>query len=319
MTSLDRLLDSILMVKQLDIHGNFVNPLNAESFNDEYASRQAEQLPDKRKRFECAKAVLEKADRDGGVDVNAYASHSSFLNGIARKVTGLYSSTFDEDLADNLDLQATPLLKSAYKKKDVFYTTPETNIFALAGLPAYDEGTLFDRWFNHQSGLLEKVRLYNQVHRNTLKIDEASWPEMYREMKSYVNNYSERIETVDVDISRDEYLDRIEEFNLEYGDMVSFIVDDDTLWARFEKHPLDIVCKVNQHMEGVSMFRLNDHPVISSIDGSYLDMLSQEEFEGVHTDKKIKDERPCYSFMQRQPLFAKRIIGSYIRNEQMTR
>ncbi len=116
------------------------------------------------------------------------------------------------------------------------------NLFSDGYKTSCFEGTLFQTNYDAQ-GNLETFRIFHQGHRNSLRVTSVNVPGLVDKIKLYVAEFSNEVPEPQFGFTLDRktYLQRVEEFNAEFGDYVRVEIvgggGESRITARFNENP----------------------------------------------------------------------------------
>jgi hypothetical protein len=171
--------------------------------------------------YTMAVELLPIIERGHGITREVYSEHARIINYVARIKLNLLSIYFDNYKEDTNALEPWSELLTRFPDD---YEGTE-NIFRIEGIPEgypREEGILYAREFDEQ-GVLKRLRVYAQVHRNNLFIKSLTGSEMTEAIAMYVRagKPAEPV-ALQIDMQRqNQTLASIQKFNQQYGEVLT--------------------------------------------------------------------------------------------------
>lgn len=230
------------------VKGKYVSPLNVDSVAEEIEASERRKKEGERELYNSLIRVVEAIEKDGGISKATYETHKYAINSLGRDLTDQrwWGSGLTHlcEIEDREGRQATPKQIARFPEDKFFgeHKYYHTNIFDAVHKTSEWEGTLFQTGYG-SDGNLEMFRIFHQGHRNALGIKTVNVPELIDKIKSYVSEFSNEVPETQfgLTLDKDTYLQRIKEFNAEFGDYVRVEIVGEgnkaNLVLRFKENP----------------------------------------------------------------------------------
>jgi len=229
--------------------GKYISPLNAESAGQEL-SRDG-QAKKQKELFTSLAEVKEAIERNDGISEETYERHKYAINSIARDlVDQRWWGNNLSHLCEKEDREGKKATAEQIAKfpDDTDFTEERhghTNIFDQGYERSVFEGTLFETKFD-PNGNLATYKIFHQGHRDALRIRTVNITELVSKIKSFVAEFTEEVPGQQFGFTLDKkaYLQKMAEFNEQFGNFVTLEVIGNNVVAIFNANPQQVAKKL---------------------------------------------------------------------------
>lgn len=237
------------------IKNKCVCPLNADVLAKGFIAVERFKKAKEKELYDSLVEVASVIARDSGISAQTYERHKYAINSLARDLTGqrwwgsALAYLCEREDREGKNASREQIARFFDKKYGEFVSGRHVNIFDEEYKESGFEGTLFQTDYDAR-GNLETFRIFHQGHRNSLKVTQVNIEELIAKIKQYVAEFNSEAAKPQFGLTLDkqQYMDKIREFNTEFGKWVMIetmrSTGEEHVVARFNENPEELANKL---------------------------------------------------------------------------
>lgn len=270
MSKFRQLFDELFVQNMLYQYWTYISPLTSDSLLQAHDRKKEKENKTEKELYNSFMKVKEAISKDGGISQDTYEENKYALNVQARDITkqsrwGASATHLEQE--DRTGRLPTAEQIAKYPQDGKYSWEGHENIFDTHWRRDIFEGTLFQREYN-EKWHLHVFRIFHQGHRDALQVETVPINKVIEKIDDFIDHFVDdpTAPAVHFTVSKEEYLEKVAEFNKQFGERIVLEVSNDSLRATFPENPQELAQKIvknrpwlNVRLGGITYYITSEH------------------------------------------------------------